>query len=144
MKKSPNQALSVLLVYLTMSVTEEAFAKRHAPTPVTSILHRGMIYSAPPFIQDRLGKPLQKGGYIEAHEAKTGKLLWRVRIYKTRYNTLLETDVQDVFITKLTLEGDTLIVADEKNRRCSFRPPCRRRLYSHAIRLLFWRLRLCS
>ena len=100
-----------------MAVNDEAFAKRLPPIPVTAIPHCGVIYSAPPFIRDRSGKPLQRGGYIEAHDARTGKLLWRVRIYKTQYDHLLETDVQDVFITRLSLEDDTLIVSDEKNRK---------------------------
>ena len=117
MNKSPKHSLSVLIVCLTIVVTDNAFAKRPAPTPVTPIAHRGMIYSAPSFIQDHSGKPLPGGGYIEAHDAKTRKLLWRLRIYKTQYDPRLETDVQDVFITRLSLKDDTLIVADEKNRR---------------------------
>jgi hypothetical protein len=116
MNKSPKQALPVLFICITMAVSDNAFAKRPAPAPVIPVRYRGMIYSAPPFTKESSGKPLQRGGYIEAHDAKSGKLLWRVRIYKTRYNPLLETDVQDVFITKLFLEDDTLIVADEKNR----------------------------
>ena len=111
------RSLSILLVCLTMAVNDEAFAKRLPPTPVTPIPHCGVIYLAPPFIRDRSGKPLQRGGYIEAHDSKTGKLLWRVRIYKTQYDPRLETDMQDVFITRLSLEDDTLIVSDEKSRR---------------------------
>ena len=61
------------------------------------------------------------GGYIEARDKKTGKKLWGVQVYTTVYDPDLEGDVQDVFITKVTLDAakGVLLVKDEMGRSYS-------------------------
>lgn len=59
--------------------------------------------------------PLDQGrvGYVEAHETTTGKLLWRVMIYRVPLDADLEADVQWIFIRSLTFERDGLQITTE-------------------------------
>ncbi len=90
-------------------------AKRVPPNEVPPIVTDKSVFSVPHFPE---GGPAQKGGVVEAREPKTNKLLWQVQIYKTQYDEKLEKDVQDVFITSLTLDKvhNLLIMSDEKSR----------------------------
>ncbi len=56
----------------------------------------------------------QSGGHVVAYDQASKQELWRLQVYRTAYDNALEGDVQDVFITSLTIEGDQLIVRDEK------------------------------
>lgn len=65
------------------------------------------------------GSKIQNGGYIEARNKNSGKKLWGVQVYTTNYDKQSEQDVQDVFITEVTVDEQkrVLIVKDERNRR---------------------------
>ncbi len=54
--------------------------------------------------------------FVIASDAKTGKELWRLTIFETKIEPFLEEDVQWVFITRLELKGNSLLVQDEKSR----------------------------
>ncbi len=54
-------------------------------------------------------------GHVVAFDNTTGKKLWEKRIYEARINPLLEKDVQDVFITNLTIKNEKLIITTEKD-----------------------------
>jgi len=99
----------------TVILASQAFAKRLEPVEVKPVHFKGIIYSVPPFILDE--KSPQNGGFLEARDGKD-KLIWRVQIYKTAYNPLLEQDVQDVFINSLSLDKahGILMISDEKDR----------------------------
>jgi len=101
--------LAIFLVFASVAV-----AKRIGPAEVKPINFEGITYSVPPFIND---DSKQNGGFLEARDSK-GQLLWRVQIYKTIYNPILEQDVQDIFITTLSLDKlhKFLLMSDEKQR----------------------------
>ncbi len=103
-----------LIVLFAILFAPSIFAKRSAPDPVAPIEHNGVIYSV-----EHWGKTKdsnQNGGLIIATDSKTNKVLWQKLIYKIEYDNNLEGDVQDVFITKLTLSEDKkfLIIINEK------------------------------
>jgi hypothetical protein len=54
--------------------------------------------------------------FVIASDAKTGKELWRLTIFETKIEPFLEEDVQWVFITRLELKGNSLLVQDERSR----------------------------
>jgi len=51
--------------------------------------------------------------YIEALDIKSGKKLWKEKIYETKYDLTLEHDVQDVFITYLWIKKGKLMIRNE-------------------------------
>ena len=92
------QIYSVLFISL---LGLDLMAKRIAPKPVAPIQTDNAVYSVPHF---SLGERSQNGGFIEAHHPKTKKLLWRIQIYKTEYDSELEGDIQDVFIKTMSFK----------------------------------------
>jgi len=60
----------------------------------------------------------QNGGYISVKDKTTEKELWTLKVYVIKYNTQMESDVQDVFIESLSkgIEKGTINVIDEMNR----------------------------
>lgn len=96
-------ALLALCALLVCGIAP-AFAKRAAPRPVAPVLCKGVQYSAP---HDAMG-------FVVATGISSGKELWRARIYEVRVDPNLERDVQDVFITSLTLKDGTLIITNER------------------------------
>ena len=99
-------ALLALCAFLVCGIAP-VLAKRAAPSPVAPVLFKGVQYSAPP----------EAMGFVVATGISSGKELWRVRIYEVRVDPKLERDVQDVFITALTLKDDTLIVTNERGEK---------------------------
>lgn len=83
-------------------------AKRLAPRPVTPVIVNSVEYSA----------PVDFVGVVVATDVSSREVLWKKRIYRIRYLPFLETDVQDVYISSLSIEGNALIVANE--RGCQF------------------------
>ena len=102
--------LAVLAATIAFAVSP-AFAKRPAPQEVPAVVHEGRRYEAPHF-NNPCG---QNGGCVVARDDATGTQLWTSKVYCTHYDSQLETDVQDVFITSLAIEGGRLDVTNEKN-----------------------------
>jgi len=63
----------------------------------------------------------QNGGIIAATDIATGKELWTLEVYRTDYDAAEEADVQDRFITGMTLseEGSRLLVESENRKAYS-------------------------
>lgn len=60
----------------------------------------------------------QNGGVLAAVDVRSGKELWTVQVYETRYDDKEEHDVQDVFITHMAISEDRkhlLIKSENKN-----------------------------
>jgi hypothetical protein len=103
--------LAVLAAGIAFDVSP-ASAKRAPPAAVPAVVHEGRRYEAPHFINP-CG---QNGGCVVARDDATGAQLWALKVYCTKYDSQLETDVQEVFITSLAVEGGRLGVTDEKSR----------------------------
>jgi outer membrane protein assembly factor BamB len=99
-------ALLALCILLLGGIAS-SFAKRAAPRTVAPVLADGIRYSAPP----------EAMGFVVAAAADSGKELWRMRIYEVRVDPNLESDVQDVFITSLTLKDGALIITNERGEK---------------------------
>jgi hypothetical protein len=56
-------------------------------------------------------------GVIVAVEQRSGKTMWEKKIYDVVYQENLETDVQDVWLTKMEIVGNELVMIDEKKRK---------------------------
>ena len=86
-------------------------ASRNAPANVPPVTVDGIQYAIPHFGVD-VGQE-QNGGYVEATSNKTGARLWLVRVYEIKYDPNLETDVQDIFITALSIADGKLKIKNE-------------------------------
>ncbi len=100
----------VLTIILTLAPS--LFAKRSAPGEITPLVYKGIKY-----IVHHWGasiKKKQNGGFIEAFDLKERRRLWLLRVYEIEYNTNVEKDLQDIFITKIEIRNNRLIIHNEK------------------------------
>ena len=100
------------LISSLLVATLLAEAKRRAPAEVLPVKMGNFEYSAP----HRNGTHKQMGS-IEAQDLKSGKLIWSRQIYTVKYDPDLEGDVQDVFIKSITIQGNNLIITNERNSK---------------------------
>jgi len=90
--------------------------KRRGPAAVEPVSKDGLKYVVVPWGKTR-GLP-QNGGYIAAVDEATGREVWLLRVYNVEYDSNMEKDKQDVFITHMRLEKNTdrLLIEDEMGR----------------------------
>jgi hypothetical protein len=92
--------------------------EKRAPIPeVAPVTQGGTRYE--PVTFERSEGLDQNSGYIAAVDQATGKRKWVVKVYDVSYDTDLESDLQDVFITSLELspDGKQLYIVNEEERR---------------------------
>jgi hypothetical protein len=92
-----------------------ASAKRRAPKDVAPVTAKGIVYKVPHF--GFFHQKEQNGGFVQAWDAKTKKLLWDRMVYRIVYDRDVEGDVQDVFITKIQVVGNKLVVTNEEEEK---------------------------
>lgn len=100
---------------LSAFFAEGNMAKRAAPAPVPDIVADGIRFSAAHW-REGGGRP-RNGGSVKAFKAGTGELLWEARVYDVAEDPRLETDVQQIHISALTLSGGELEITDERGNR---------------------------
>jgi hypothetical protein len=83
-----------------------ASANRIAPASVEPIVYEGIRYVAP--------NDDGRRRYIEAWDIKTNKKLWEMTVFTNRIDPKLEADVQWVFINKLAIRDEMLMVTSER------------------------------
>lgn len=104
-----------------------AMGKRAAPAEVAPLKVGKISYQVVHW--GRMRDLPQNGGYLAAVD-ESGRELWIQQIYNTAKDAALEGDVQDVFITALSLaaDGKTLEISDERGRSYRFDPQARKLL----------------
>ena len=100
------------LVSSLLLATLLAEAKRRASAEVLPSKVENIEYSAP----HRNGSHKQMG-FIEARDLKSGKIIWSRQIYTVKYDPDLVGDIQEVFIKRITVEGNNLIITNERNSK---------------------------
>ena len=91
--------------------------KRSAPEPVEPVVIGGVRFEAP---SDGKARGLgQNGGFVVAHDAASGGVLWTAKAYTVPYAADMEADKQDVFIVEMKASPDarSLRVTDDRGRR---------------------------
>jgi hypothetical protein len=104
------------IVFVLLSLCFFSFfaqAKRAAPTPVKPISNAGLRYEALEWAFKNKAME-QNGGYVRVVNIKNGFPICTKRIYETKYDKNLESDIQDNFITSLKIEGQDLVITSER------------------------------
>lgn len=109
--------IRAIFAIVLLLISSLCLAKRSEPAKVPAIISWNYVYTVPHWASEN--GTGQNGGYIEVLDAKTGVPVWGVQVYKTQYDSKLERDVQDVFITEIELNilGTVLTVTDELKRK---------------------------
>jgi hypothetical protein len=90
----------------------QAWASRTPPPEVAPVVYQNVKYVA--VIWGWTAGYDQNGGIIEAQDPVTHAKLWSFEVYDVVYDHSWETDVQDIFISSMTLEGSSLMVENER------------------------------
>jgi len=103
-----------IFIIFIMLVSMSSMAKRAVPQQVAPVEYEGVIYKIVPWANDN--GTSQNGGFIQAIDKSTNKVLWQLQIYKTKYMSSIERDVQDVFITSIKIDSEhkILLIQNEK------------------------------
>jgi hypothetical protein len=88
--------------------------KREGPQPVLPVEVHGLRIEAPHSSSD--SGTAHDGGFLVAYDTATGDRLWDLEVYRVDYNQERELDVQDVFITSLTVQEGKILVRNEATR----------------------------
>ena len=99
-----------LVILFALLLPFLANAKITGPAEVPPVVHDGIRYTAPHDDGTR--------GYVQAHDVKTGKLIWETTVFRIAIVPGLETDVQWRFIGKLSVQdGALVVVGNQKTYR---------------------------
>jgi hypothetical protein len=79
-------------------------AKRSAPPVVIDVVYNNIRYT--PSVIEK--------GYVEAWNTLNNQLIWKKKAYDIEYDPTLESDVQDILITRLKVENSKLVILNEK------------------------------
>ena len=110
------QNASIALALLACLAASPAFAKRSARRVAKPLVVGDIRYLAAHDRYTTNGRPAGIRAYVEAWDVKANKSLWKVKIYEIVYDQNLETDVQDVYIESLALDGKKLVATTERKQ----------------------------
>jgi hypothetical protein len=100
-----------------------------APAPrVAPVFIAGVRYAQVAGDPDTDG---QVGGMLAAYDS-SNRELWRLKVYVNARRPDLEGDVQDVWFRSLRVQGDRLLVENERGEQFEVDPAARRVLDRHA------------
>lgn len=119
--RTTQRIITALALVATAGAGTDAWAKPGAPADVPPVVSGNVRYEVPHFVTPCT--PEQNGGCVVAYDNSSNAQLWAVQIYCTKYDSDLEQDVQDVFITSLTLDGNgQLQVSNERGKHFTIDP----------------------
>lgn len=101
------------LVCLQGATMLPAQAKRVAPPAVAPVREKGVEYRAEHERYSEKGAPAGIRGFLTAVDEKSGKELWKARLYDRRFQGQMETDVQEVYVKSLHLEAPGILAITE-------------------------------
>jgi hypothetical protein len=102
------RSISLVLTCLTiLSATTQAFAARDG-VPAAVVELDGVRYIA----ANNTGLK----AVVEARDARSEKVLWKVVVYRDKLIPELEEDVQWIFVTSMEAVGGELVLIDERCR----------------------------
>lgn len=93
----------ILLVILSFHRIEFVEAKRVPPRKVDLFVFNDIKFIVPE----------HKMGYVEAWDIKTQKKLWETKVYEVYIDPGIEPDVQWIYITKIFVMNNKLLVVNE-------------------------------
>ncbi len=99
--------MKILLIFL---IAFSAHAKRLAPVKIDPLpVKKGTVHQV--FKKSAHGHAV----YLEKKDL-SGQTLWKTKLFYRLYDKNLETDVQDIWLKKLTYNEDGIFAVDERGK----------------------------
>lgn len=91
-------------------------ADRNAPEPVPPVTRNGIRFEQN--LDATEAEFGQVGGVLIARDAKTGAVLWSLKVYENKRRPGLEGDAQDVFFRSMDFDSQgRLVIENERGQR---------------------------
>lgn len=101
-------AFIVFLLVLCLCYSAQVFASRgQAPALIPSIIYKDIKIAAENSSPENMG-------IVKAFNANNNELIWSTKVYQVIIDPDIEDDTQWVFISEMKIDGDKLIVVNEK------------------------------
>lgn len=113
--KKKYMLIAFLIVYCLINPAQVFASRAFAPVKITPIIYKDAKIVAENNSPENMG-------IIQAFDINTNKLLWSKQVYKVRMKPNVEADTQWVFIKDIKIEGDKLVVINEKQKTYTLDP----------------------
>ena len=102
-----NNFFIVCLSIICLLYTNQVYASReYAPATIPPVIYKDIKIVAE-------NSSLDNMGVVQAFNINTNKLIWSKQVYTIKINPHIEKDTQMVFIKKMMIENDKLVIIDE-------------------------------
>jgi outer membrane protein assembly factor BamB len=105
----------VLFLVFNLLNPVNLFADREAPEKIPPIIYKNLK------IVTENNSPGNMG-LVQAFDINTNKLIWSKQVYEVKIKSRVEADTQWVFIKDMKIDGDKLVVLNEKQKVCTLDP----------------------
>ena len=105
----------VLFLAVCLLNPVNVFASRVSPVKISPIVYKDVKIVAENYSPDNMG-------VVQAFDIKTNKLIWSKKVYEVKIKPRVEADTQFVFIKEMKIDGDKLIVVNEKEKAFTLDP----------------------
>lgn len=92
-----------------IAIQPAVWGKRVSPSKVSPVVFRSIKFVAP--------NDPQKLGVVEGWDVFTQKKVWETKVYDVTIDPSMEVDVQWVFVSKLEIKNNQLVVTNEKGQQ---------------------------
>ena len=107
--------ITFLLVFFLINPVQVFASRDRAPVKITPIIYQGIKIVA------ENSSPYDMGR-VQAFDINTNKLIWSKQVYEVKMKSNVEADTQWVFIKDMKIDGDKLIVINERQEMFTLDP----------------------
>lgn len=108
--------LIILTLVFCFCFSAQVFASRgHSPAVIPPITYNNIRISAENSSPENMG-------IVQAFDANTNELIWSTKVYQVEIDPDVEDDTQWIFISEMKIDGDKLLIVNEKKEVYSLDP----------------------
>ena len=104
----------LLLTFFLLNSVEVLASRAFPPAKISPIIYKDIKIVA----ENRLDNM----GIVQAFDINTNKLVWSKQVYEVKMRPRVEADTQWVFIKEIKIDGDKLVVINEKQKMFTLDP----------------------
>lgn len=113
--KRKYSVMILLLIFFLLNTGEVLASRAFSPAKIPPIIYKDIKIVAENSSPDNMG-------IVQAFDINTNKLIWSKQVYEVKMNPRVEADTQWVFIKDMKIDGDKLVVINEKQKMYTLDP----------------------
>lgn len=105
----------LLLTFYLLNSVEVLAIRAFSPAKISPIIYKDIKIVAQNSSPENMG-------IVQAFDEYTNKLIWSKQVYEVKMNPRIEADAQWVFIEDMRIDGDKLVVTNERQKMFTLDP----------------------